>query len=116
MNDIQKEVELVKRELVELIIEHLKDNKIDVDTSRKLASDFLAVLPISTWVDLLTKLKQLGQKYPEARELYYEELEKEEERKKHIALDQIRDHIQQGQIEEATNVARTLNTERIETI
>ena len=55
--DIQQEVEEVKRELVELIIKHLRENKIPVDKAKKLAADFLNVLPISDQQDLLEKLK-----------------------------------------------------------
>ena len=51
--DIQQEVEEVKRELVELIIKHLRENKIPVDKAKKLAADFLNVLPISDQQDLL---------------------------------------------------------------
>ena len=108
--DIQQEVEEVKRELVELIIKHLRENKIPVDKAKKLAADFLNVLPISDQQDLLEKLKNLGKDYEEAKEIYVDELKRISEEKRNETLFQMRDHIKQGNIGKAVEAARSLNT------
>ena len=108
--DIKQEVTAVEKELVELIIEHLKENKINADEARQLARDFLAVLPVTSQEDLLAKLKALGQKYDEVQELYVEEYSKASDKKDDTALNQMRDHIKQGNIEHAIAVAKSLQT------
>ncbi|HSW88065.1 MAG TPA: hypothetical protein VLG12_02785 [Candidatus Saccharimonadales bacterium] len=104
--DLQQEVEVVKQELVALIVQHLKENKIELAMARKLAGDFLLVLPVRDQHDLLLKLKNLGGEYAEAREIYVRELGKINEEKRHQALSQMHDLIQKGQIEDAITVAK----------
>jgi hypothetical protein len=106
---IQQEVEDVKRELVGLIIKHLRENKIPVDKARKLAEDFLKVLPISDQHDLVDKLKILGENYQEAKELYVDELKRVSEEKRNKTLFQMRDYIKQGDIDKAIETANILN-------
>lgn len=106
--NITLEVEEVKKELLELIIEHLKQNKIQAEAAQQLARDFLAVLPIKDQADLLSKLKKLGQKYPEAEKVYLDELSKASDEKRDQALTQMRDFIKQGNIEAAISTAKTL--------
>jgi len=107
--DIKQEVEVIKKELVELIIAHLRENKIEVQTAQKMAGDFLAVLPIQDQRDLLTKLKQLGDTYMTVRELYLKELTKINEIEREEALIQMRNAIAQGNIEHAIGVAKVIN-------
>ncbi|MBI2621410.1 MAG: hypothetical protein HYW63_02040 [Candidatus Levybacteria bacterium] len=106
--DITQEVEEVKKELLQLIIEHLKSNKIEAGAAQQLARDFLAVLPIKDQADLLQKLKNLGQKYPEAEKVYLDELEKATDEKRDQVLNQMRDFIRQGNIDSAISTAKTL--------
>lgn len=106
--DIVAEVEEVKKELLELIIEHLKQNKIQATEAQQLARDFLAVLPIKDQADLLSKLKNLGEKYKEANEVYLDELSKASEEKRDQALSLMRDYIKQGNIDQAIQTAKTL--------
>ena len=105
--DITKEVEEVERELLEIIIKHLEENKINVSDAQKLAADFLAMLPMQDKKDLLEKLKKLGAQYKEAQELYVEELAKTHEEKRDVALTQIRDAIAKGDIHNAITIAKT---------
>ncbi len=109
--DIQQEVEEVKKELVELIIKHLREKKLPTEKAKKLAGDFLNVLPINDQQDLLAKLKNLGQEYQEAREIYVEELKKTSEEQRDQTLSEMRDHIKQGNIDKAIEVANVLNKE-----
>ena len=107
--DIQQQVEAVKRELVELIIKHLKENKLPAEKAKKLAEDFLNVLPIKDRQDLLEKLKNLGENYLEAKEVYVDELKRASEKKRIDTLSQMRDHIKQGNIDNAIETAKTLH-------
>ncbi|MCL4419004.1 hypothetical protein M1146_02760 [Patescibacteria group bacterium] len=107
--DIQEEVEEVKRELVEIIIKHLRENKLPAEKAKKLAIDFLNILPIKDQQDLLDKLKNLGADYQEANELYVDELTKVSEQKRNETLSQMRDHIKQGNIDRAIETANLLN-------
>lgn len=109
MIDIQREIEEIKKELVTLIVEHLKANKMQAQQAQKLASDFLAVLPIKDQRDLLEKLKQLGDVYQEMREIYLKELTKINEEEREHALLQMRNAIAEGKIEQAITVAKAMN-------
>ncbi len=110
--DIQEEVEEVKRELVELIIKHLRENKIPADKAKQLAKDFLNILPVNDQKDLLNKLKNLGDSYEEAKEIYVNELAKTSEEDKERALSQMRDHIKLGNINEAIEAAKALGSKK----
>lgn len=106
--DINQEVEEVKKELVEIIIERLKNNKIPLEKAQQLARDFLQILPIKDQAELLAKLKNLGEKYEEANAVFVKELSKDSEEKKDQALRSMRSSIQQGNIEQAISIAKTL--------
>ena len=107
--DIAQEVEAVKKELVELIIQHLRENKMEADKARELGSEFLAILPIENHQDLLNKLKQLGQKYPQAQQLYVQRLAETTNQQTEQALNTMRDAIKQGNIDHAITVAKTMS-------
>lgn len=107
--DLVEEVKSVEKELAQLIIDHLKANKIAVDVARQQARDFLAALPVKDQKDFLEKLKQLGQKYEEAKEVYAEELGKVNEAERLHVLDTMRTFIQQGDMDSAIQAAKTLH-------
>ena len=107
--NVQQEVEQIKKELVELIIQHLKENKMEVPTAQKLAADFLALLPVKDQKDLLTKLKQLSDNYVTIRKIYLYELTKVTEMEREEALLQMRNAIAQGNIEHAIGVAKAMS-------
>jgi len=109
--DVKQEVEIVKKELVEIIIESLKANKISVDEAKKLANDFLNVLPVSSYNDLLNKLKSLGEEHSEVKKIYVDELEKASKARDKEALNKMRDLIKLGKIEEAVSVANSMEKE-----
>ena len=110
--DMQQEVKLVEKELVDLIIQHLKSNRIAVETARQQAKDFLALLPIQDQRDLLNKLKNLGEKYEEAKEVYAEELGKANEVVRQQTLSQMRSYIQTGNIDAAIAAAKAMYPEK----
>lgn len=105
--NIEEEVEIIKKELIDIIIQHLRENKLDLEKAQKLASDFLEELPIQDQKDLLKKLKELGEKYKEVEEIYVEELGKAEQEKRNTALNTMRDYIKQGKIEDAITIAKS---------
>ena len=106
--DLQEEVKAVEKELLDLIIAHLKANKIEVEKARQLARDFLAVLPVKDQKDLLEKLRSLGEQYEEAKEIYAEELAKVSEGIREQTLNQMRDFIKQGNIDSAIATAKNM--------
>jgi len=106
--DLTEEVKQVEKELVELIIAHLKANQIAVETARQQAKDFLALLPVKDQKDLLDKLQGLSEKYLEAKEVYAEELGKVNEIVRQQTLDQMRAFIQQGNIDAAIAAAKAM--------
>lgn len=108
--DINQETEVIKKELAELIIKHLRENKITPEKAKQLANDFLQKLPMENHKDLLLKLKDLGESYEEAKEIYVDKLGEIERQKDHQALSAMRDHIQNGNIDKAVETARMINS------
>lgn len=106
--DVQQEVNEVKRELTDLIVSRLQDHKIEPQVAQQQAAEFLAILPIKDQQDLLIKLKALGDKYMESREVYLKTLTKVYEMEREEALTQMRDAIKQGNIDHAISVAKTV--------
>ena len=106
--DVATEVEKIKQELLDLILDHLKNNKIQVELAQQQARDFLSMLPIKDQADLLVKLKDLGNKYNESETVYLHELEKATDEKRDQVLSQMRDYIKQGRIDIAIETAKTL--------
>ncbi len=110
--NIQDEVQNVKKELIEIIIKNLRENKIPLARARKLSQDFINLLPIKDQQDLLAKLKNLSANYPETAGIYVEELNKITDTTTDQALTTMRDHIQSGNIDLAISVAKDLNSSR----
>jgi hypothetical protein len=109
--DIQQRTQEVEKELLDIIVRHLEQNKIDSKTASKLAQDFLAVLPMRNQEDLLQKLKGLSTQYREAGEVYKYELAKEIRQKEEHAIDKIHGAIKQGNIDHALKIAHSLRTD-----
>lgn len=103
-----QELEVVEKELLDLIIAHLKENKIKVVEAQQLARDFLDSLPITDQKDLLIKLKSLGDTYPEAGQVYVDELSKSEVKNRDQKLTEIRNHIKLGNIDQAIASAKSI--------
>lgn len=106
--DIQQKTQEIEQELLDSIITHLQQNKIDLPTASKMAREFLAVLPIRNQQDLLEKLKNLGRDYKEINQVYQKEYANTLRQKEEQALHQMQGAIQQGNIEHAIRVAQSL--------
>lgn len=109
--DIQQKQEAIEAELLAVIIEHLKNHRIDVATASQLAKDFLQVLPLQSQADLLSKLKVLGDKYAEVKQLYTIEASHEQEQQEQQVLQQMSTAIKEGNIDHAISVAKSLQTQ-----
>lgn len=105
--DLKQEIKHIEDELVEIIIQNLKNNKIDNNEAQKLAADFLAVLPINDQQDLLNKLKDLGKQHPITESLYVEEITRITNAQRDQALAGMRQAIQKGNIQAAIAIAKS---------
>lgn len=98
--------EQVEKDLVDRIIAKLDTNKMSPEDAQKLAQSFLQLLPMKDKHDLLQKLEQLGENYPDAGALYTKYANLDEEAKKQEKLKLMSQHIQNGDIEQAIHVAK----------
>lgn len=105
--DMQQEVETIENDLLQIIIKNLKNYKIKVTRAQQLAQSFLAVLPITDQQDLLKKLKSFGEKYPETKSLYVEEITKVTNQKRDEALTKMRQAIHKGDMNSAIAIAKS---------
>lgn len=103
---MQELVDQVERDLLAHIYTNLKDNKLTGVAAQQLAQEFLTLLPFRDKKDLVDKLSSLGQKYPEARQTYVNLGIPLEEQQRQERLDQMRQHIQAGNLDKALEVAK----------
>lgn len=103
---MQELVDQIERDLLAHIYTNLKENKLTGIAAQALAKEFLALLPFKDKKDLVDKLSTLGQKYPEARETYVNLGIPIEEQQRQERLDQMRAHIQAGDLDKALQVAK----------
>jgi len=101
------DISTIEKELLNLIVEHLKENKIKAIDAKNQAKEFLSFLPFADRADLLIKLKALGNKYEESGKVYLNELQKQSENEREKTLNEMRSHIQTGNIEAAINSAKS---------
>lgn len=109
MSDIQnldKLVEEVERNLLSHIYANLKTNEITAETAQKLAQDFLKLLPFKDKKDLLEKLNTLGKEYREAQQVYVSLGIPLEEQERQQKLDMMHKHIVNGDLDKALEVAK----------
>lgn len=96
----------VEDDLLAVIIYNLKRHKIKADEAKRLAIDFLVLLPLADKKDLLAKLYALGQKHYEAKGVFLKYANTYEQEGRDAKLSAISKHIQNGQIEHAITVAK----------
>lgn len=104
--DTQSFVTAVERDLLDQITTHLKQSKMTGEEARKLAKDFLAVLPVQDKEELLGKLKKLGEEFPEAQSVFLKYAKEDEMNTRDQKLSQMALHIKSGNIEKALEVAK----------
>jgi len=103
---MQELVDQIERDLLAHIYTNLKENKLSGIAAQSLAKEFLALLPFKDKKDLVEKLSNLGQKYPEARETYVNLGITLDEQERQDRLEQMRAHISSGDLDKAIEVAK----------
>lgn len=107
MDSVQTLVTDVERDLLLEITTHLKQNKLSGEQAQELARSFLAVLPVQDKEELLTKLKKLGEEFPEAQSVFLKYAKEDELHARDQKLSQMALHIKSGNIEQALKVAKS---------
>lgn len=99
-------VNAIEKELLLAIVKNLEENNMSKEQAQRLAREFLALLPIHDKHELLEKLSKFSKVHVEAKSLFlkYGAPIEDEERKQKLEL--MSQHIQNGQIEHALNVAK----------
>lgn len=106
LQDVQKLVRSVEKDLLYEIVMNLRQQLVSKAEVQRLAKDFLAMLPIKDEKDMIEKLKILGRKYPEVRNLYVKYGIQYHEKSKAEVLELMEKYIGDGQIEQAIEVAK----------
>lgn len=104
--NLDKLVEEVERDLLSHIYANLKTQEINAQEAQRLAQDFLKLLPFKDKKDLLDKLNELGNQYRTAQEVYVKYGVPFEEQERLKKLDLMREHIKNGAIDKALEVAK----------
>src|SRR5260221_12765852 len=82
MQAITKDIE---NDLLDIIVQNLREHKLKVEQAKQLAQEFLALLPLQDKKDLLEKLYKLELKHNEIKTIYLEyskQIEEEDRLKK----------------------------------
>lgn len=103
---VQSLVTDVEKELLQTIINNLREDRMDVPQARALAKEFLTLLPMQDKHDLLTKLLAFSQKHVEAKSMYLKVAVPAEEEERLRKIEEMSKHIQAGNIEHALTVAK----------
>ena len=96
----------VEKELLQAIITNLKAELLTEEQAQQLAKEFLALLPMEDKRDLLDKLFKLSKSHVEAKGVYLKYAKPFEEEDRQNKLTLMSQHIQDGKIEHAINVAK----------
>lgn len=103
---LQDAVVEIEKELLDVIIARLDQEKMSPEEAQRLAKEFLSFLPIQDQKDLLAKLFKLSQDNPATKGIYltYAKPYEESERERKLAL--MSEHLHKGEIEHALTVAK----------
>lgn len=104
--NLKQLVDNIERDLLYQIIFNLKQNELSVEGAKKLARDFLSILPIQSQEDLYNKLSSLSQKYHEIQPLFLKYSVPFKKQKEEQAINLMKQHIEQGNPEKAIDVAK----------
>ena len=104
--NFKKLISEVERDLLFQIIINMKHKVISVGESRRLAQDYLALLPFSSKEDLIKNMNALGHKYPEARAVYLKYTIPYLDQEENKLITQMSQYLQNGNIEEALNIVK----------
>lgn len=96
----------IEKELLQAIITNLKADLLTEEQARNLAKEFLTLLPMEDKKDLLDKLFKFSKAHVEAKGVYLKYAKPYEEEERQRKLNLMSQHIQDGKIEHAINVAK----------
>ncbi len=99
-------LEQVEKDLLDHVLEALKEKKIPAEEAQKLAQDFLKELPPHDKADLLGKLQELSQLHPAARDTFLKFANEAHTLDRDQKLKQAAHHISQGDIDSALSVVK----------
>lgn len=99
-------VDSVEKELVTEILDNVEQNRMTTEEAQTVAQEFLSLLPMQDKHDLLEKLRQFSKHHTEGKSLYIKYGGPIEEAERQQKLTLMSQHIQNGQIEHAINVAK----------
>ena len=99
-------IEEVETDLLKEIIQSLEKNQITEAQASQFAREFLTLLPVNDKKELLDKLRNFSKSHVLAKGVFlkYAAPADEEERQRKLAL--MSEHIKNGEIEHALNVAK----------
>jgi hypothetical protein len=103
---VQSIVEDVEKDLIETIIRNIDEQRMSEDQARQLARAFLSLLPMQDKHDLLVKLGKFSKLSADAKSIYLKYAAPIENEERNQKLTLMSEHIQNGQIEHALNVAK----------
>ncbi|OIP57412.1 MAG: hypothetical protein COX79_00385 [Candidatus Levybacteria bacterium CG_4_10_14_0_2_um_filter_36_16] len=99
-------VQQVEKDLLAEIVKNLKKHNLKPDEAQLLAKEFLSFLPPKDFNDLVEILKNIGSKYSEARDVYVKYHAMQEDMNSKVKLQAMAEHINNGNIEKAIEVAK----------
>jgi hypothetical protein len=103
---IQTLVEDVEKELLDVIVQNLKQQRMTDDQAQQWAQEFLLLLPIQDKKDLLQKLNSFSKAHADTKGIYLKYAKPYEEEERHRKLTLMSEHIKKGEIEHALRVAK----------
>lgn len=98
---LQQYILQIEESLLDQIIADLREGKMILGEAKYLAKDFLALLPVKSKEELLDKLYNLKQTYPQARKVFGNYFQRFEEEKTAQRLAILRRSMQQKDYEHA---------------
>jgi hypothetical protein len=103
---LQNDVIEIEKELLELIVSRLDQEKMSPEEAQNLAKEFLSLLPIDDQRDLLQKLHKLSQDNRATQGIYLRYAKPHEENEAQRKLILISEHLHKGEIEHALAIAK----------
>ncbi|MEK6952046.1 MAG: hypothetical protein AABX29_03455 [Nanoarchaeota archaeon] len=100
----QAEINDLERNFLKIIIENIKSKKMTLDDARKMAKDFMNLLPFKDQNDFKFKIKNFTNKYTMFSSLYITILKNEESLKMNTVINKMRVYMKEKNIDEALKV------------
>lgn len=96
----------IESDFLKMLIQLFRARKLKTDEGKKIAREFLALLPFTDRVDLDKKLKNFTHIYSDFKSIYINSLKIEEEKKVGELLEKMRGYMRENKIDEAINLVK----------